>query len=227
VDQSSEVLKPNSIHLSSALKNGSPQICKVSRSYLQFSNAVPRMFAGGSPSSLTISERSRGLATRHNRDRLGFSLLVSVGIPAPMVSSWFLPKSAQPSLLWRGHLLLNRPILRFALSRFPWLPNWNNRVFEVGCITCDNHVGVDKAGGFMQHRVLEIFKWQIQCTLQSSLVYGGDFEKRKQKRDTLTCLNSGEAFCCLQRKRFEIEQEIKDHVRVEEHSQRYFSSGWL
>ena len=36
------------------------------------------MFAGGSPSSRTISERSRGLATRHNRDRLGFPLLVSV-----------------------------------------------------------------------------------------------------------------------------------------------------
>jgi hypothetical protein len=36
------------------------------------------MFAGGSPSFRTISEPSRGLATRHNRDRLGFPLLVSV-----------------------------------------------------------------------------------------------------------------------------------------------------
>ena len=35
----------------------------------------------------------------------------------------------------------------------------------------------------MQHRVLEILKWQIQSTFQSGFVYGGDFEKRKQKRD--------------------------------------------
>jgi hypothetical protein len=59
-------------------KIGLPHIFSVSRSYLQFSNADPRMFVGGSPFSRSISERSRGLATRHNRDRLGFPLLVSV-----------------------------------------------------------------------------------------------------------------------------------------------------
>jgi len=67
-------------------------------------------------------------------------------------------------------------------------------VFKIRRIARDNHVGIDEASGFMQHSVLEVFEWQIQGAFQSGFVHRGDFEKGKQKRDTLTCPRSSDGF---------------------------------
>lgn len=48
-------------------------------------------------------------------------------------------------------------------------------------IACNDHVGVNKASGFVQHSVFEVFKRQTQGASQNGFVHWGDFEKGKQK----------------------------------------------